>query len=67
MSNQKNKALNEQVKSTYKMNKNYNYSKAGVSLDFSLNIKNKAEMETFIELMAAATEEIKSDVAALED
>jgi hypothetical protein len=65
MGNKKNNALQEQVKASHTLNKRYEYTKAGVNLSFTLNIKNKAELENFIELMAAATEEIKNDIAAL--
>ena len=65
MSNKKNKALEEKVKANHTLNKRYEYTKTGVNLSFSLNIKNKEELENFVELLAAASEEIKADIALI--
>ena len=65
MGNKKNNALNEAIKATQTLNKIYNYEKAGVKLNFQLNIKNATEMKIFIDLMAKATEDVNQDIQAL--
>lgn len=61
----KNKVLNEAIKATQTLNKQYGYKKANVSLDFTLNVKNKEEMSNFVDLMKKAIEDVSEDINAI--
>ena len=66
MGNPKNKAKEEAIKTSQTLNKGYSYAKAGVQLNFTLNVKSAVELKTFVELMAKATEDINEDIKNLE-
>ena len=61
----KDKARAEAIKTSHTLIKNYSFQQGGISLNFGLNVKSKADMETFIALMHNATEELKHDIAQL--
>ena len=42
--------------------KSYEYKKEGVTLSFTLDVSTKKDANIFIELLAAATDELKSDL-----
>jgi len=60
-----NKKLNELVKSNYKMIKEYSYEKNGVQLNFNLNIKDKASLQNFLDILLEASAEVKKDIELL--
>lgn len=62
----KNKELQNAIKANHTLNKRYEFSKDGVNLNFNLNVKNKIELKTFIDLMAEATKEIEQDINNLD-
>jgi hypothetical protein len=66
MGNKKNNAKEEAIKTSQTLNKTYSYTKQGVQLNFTLNVKSAVELKTFIELMEKATEDINEDIKNLE-
>ena len=65
MANKNNKALKEEIKKTHTLIKNYSYSQNGISLNFSLNVKNKSDLTTFVDLMVEAQKEVNLDILNL--
>jgi len=62
----KNQALEQAIKRNHVFIKRYLFTKNDVNLPFSLNINNKIEMQTFIELMEDAIIEVREDINNLD-
>ena len=54
------------IKQTTTLSKNYKYEKNNITLSFTLNVKSKFELKTWVELMDKAAVDVNEDIKNLE-